>query len=60
MKKVDYEIMNYDVCYRNFGSYRWSIKCFNNEDEAINFIKEYRNKWSEYRMTKVLYAVIDF
>ena len=60
MKKVDYEIMKYSVEYRNFDSYRWRINLFDTEDEAITFIKENRRRWSEYRMVKTQYAIIDF
>lgn len=60
MKKVDYEIIGYAVEFKNLDSYRWRNNYFKAEEEAIKFIKENRNKWSDYRMTKEQYAIIDF
>ena len=60
MKKVDYEIIGYTVKFKILDNYHWRNKYFKNEEKAIKFIKENRNKWSDYRMTKEQYAVIDF
>ena len=60
MKKVDYEIIGYAVEFKHLDSYRWRNNYFKTEEEAIKFIKENRNKWSDYRMTKEQYAIIDF
>ena len=60
MKKVDYEIIGYTVKFKILDNYHWRNKYFKNEENAIKFIKENRNKWSDYRMTKEQYAVIDF
>ena len=60
MKKVDYEIIGYTVKFKILDNYHWRNNYFKNEEKAIKFIKENRNKWSDYRMTKEQYAVIDF
>ena len=57
---LDYEIIGYEVFYlRNNGCSETSAR-FGTEDEAIDFIKEYRNKWRKYRLVKTQAAIIDF
>ena len=59
-KMLDYEIKGYEVYYfRKNGCSYASVK-FDTEEEAVNFIKEERHKWTEYRLEKIQIAVIDF
>lgn len=57
---LDYEIIKYIVKYLRFTSCSESTASFYTEEEAIEFIKENRNKWKNYRLIKIESAIIDF
>lgn len=57
---LDYEIINYEVFYWRNGSCSESSTRFATEEDAIDFIKEYRGKWRKYRLVKTQVAIIDF
>lgn len=57
---LDYEIMGYTVEFYRKGGCSFVSASFGTEKEAIDFIKECRNKWKEYRLIKIQAAIIDF
>ena len=57
---LDYEIIKYSVEYLRLTSCSESTASFYTEEEAIEFIKENRNKWKNYRLIKIESAIIDF
>ena len=59
---LDYEILGYRVDYHIKGAVLWNEREFYTEEEAICFIKENRKKrqWDNYRLVKIMTAVIDF
>lgn len=57
---LDYEIIKYRVEYLRFTSCSESTVTFDTEKEAVEFIKENRNKWKNYRLIKIESAIIDF
>lgn len=57
---LDYEIIKYSVEYLRLTSCSESTTSFYTEEEAIEFIKENRNKWKNYRLIKIESAIIDF
>lgn len=57
---LDYEIIGYEVEYHRVGACSSTSVKFNTEEEAIDFIKECRNRWDEYRLIKTQTAVIEF
>ncbi len=57
---LDYEIEKYTVEYHRKNAVGWSTTSFGTEKEAIDFIKESRSRWSEYKLTKISNAIIDF
>ena len=57
---LDYEIIKYIVKYLRLTSCSESTTSFYTEEEAIEFIKENRNKWKNYKLIKIESAIIDF
>lgn len=57
---LDYEIIEYEVFYWRNNSCSETSTRFGTEEEAIDFIKECRNKWRKYRLVKTQVAIIDF
>ncbi len=56
---LDYEVYYYNVQW-------WADDCFiselhfDTEENAVEFIKTNRDKWSDYRLLKIQKAIIDF
>ena len=50
---LDYEIIKYSLEYLRLTSCSESTASFYTEEEAIEFIKENRNKWKNYRLIKI-------
>ena len=57
---LDYEIIDYEVLYLRKESCSDARVRFETEEEAINFIKENRNKWCKYKLVKTEVGIIDF
>ena len=57
---LDYEIKGYTVEYYHKNSVGWSTSSFGTEEEAIEFIKQSRSRWYEYRLIQKRYAIIYF
>lgn len=57
---LDYEIQGYLVYFCINGAVCEFNRGFGTEEEAINFIKENRHKWTEYRIEQTRVAIIDF
>ena len=57
---LDYEIEKYTVEYLRKNGISSSTTSFYTEEEAIEFIKESRSRWTEYKLTKISHAIIDF
>ena len=57
---LDYEIEKYTVEFLEKNSCGWSTASFGTEEAAIEFIKDSRSRWSEYRLIKISHAVGDF
>lgn len=59
---LDYEISGYIVHYRRdyFGRLKRCSREFVTEEEAVEFVKEHRSNWEEYRIEQRRSAVIDF
>lgn len=57
---LDYEGIYYTVDYWEEACVLYKTRQFDTEEDCIEFIKNNRNKWKEYRLIKHTYAVIDF
>ena len=57
---LDYEILNYKVEYHIIGAACIFEREFDAEDKAIDFIRENRYKWDDYKLTQTRSAIIDF
>lgn len=57
---LDYEIEKYTVEYLRKNGIASCTTSFGTEEEAIEFIKESRSRWSEYKLIKISTAIIDF
>lgn len=57
---LDYEIEKYVVEYLRKNGVGTVTSSFGTEEEAIEFIKDNRSRWSEYRLIKISHAVGDF
>ena len=57
---MDYEIQCYEVEYFRKNNCGRCTVSFSTEEEAIDFIKESRNGWYEYKLIKIQTAIIDF
>ena len=59
---LDYEIVCYVVRYRRyaFGRLKMCSRSFDTEDDAVNFVKEFRANWEEYSIEQRRAAIIDF
>lgn len=57
---LDYEGIKYRVEYSVRNSICGNEKVYDTEDEAIEFIKDNRDFWSDYYLRKETYAIIDF
>ena len=59
---LDYEIAGYIVHWRKvyYGKLVRRCKEFGTEEEAVDFVKENRSTWVEYRIEQRRYGVIDF
>jgi hypothetical protein len=59
---LDYEISYYKVLYRRwaFGKLKRCSRSFDTEEDAVEFVKEHRTEWQEYRIEQVRSAIIDF
>ena len=60
---LDYEITGYVVSWRRYFLDNKIIKRsrkFDTEEEAIEFVKEYRAEWLEYWVEQRRVAIIDF
>lgn len=59
---LDYEISGYIVWYRRwaFGKLKRFCREFDTEEQAVDFVKEHRTDWVEYRIEQRRTAIIDF
>lgn len=57
---LDYEITCYTVEYHRIGAVCPFDHVFGTEEAAIQFIKDNREDWDDYRLTKTATAIIDF
>lgn len=57
---LDYEGIQYKIEYVDFWNDRKHTKTVDTEEEAIEFIKDNRDGWKNYRLLKTTYAIIDF
>ena len=59
---LDYEISGYRVYWKRpyLGKIVRRSREFGSEDEAIEFVKEHRSVWLEYRIEQHRNAIIDF
>ena len=59
---LDYEITGYVVNWRRYfcDKIKKFSRKFETEEEAVEFIKEYRANWLEYWMEQRRVAIIDF
>lgn len=57
---IDYEIKEYEVEFLRKNYCSSSTVKFNTEEEAIEFIKENRWRWTNYKLIKIQTAIIDF
>ena len=59
---LDYEITGYVVIWRRYfiDNIKKFSRKFYTEEEAVEFIKEHRANWIEYRMEQLRTAIIDF
>ena len=59
---LDYTIDKYIVEYLSKHSAGYTEVSFGTEEDAIEFIKDCRDRrgWTEYKLTKISNAIIDF
>ena len=59
---LDYEISGYIVYWRRLFAGKIVRRCreFDTEEEAVNFVKDCRIDWVEYRIEQRRTAIIDF
>ena len=59
---MDYEIYYYRVEYKKlyFGRIRRGSTSFHTEEEALNWIIEYKENWIDYRLIQLRVAILDF
>ena len=59
---LDYEIMEYVVVWRIYGINKIQkfTRKFDTEEESIEFVKEHRANWLEFRIEQRRVAIIDF
>lgn len=58
---LDYEIVSYTVETLPIkNACGWQSQKFGTEEAAVEYIKEERHKWKDYKLIKTQVAVIDF
>lgn len=57
---LDYTVDRYVVEFLRKGDAGHSSVCFCEEEQAVQYIKDSRRRWVEYRLIKISNAVIDF
>lgn len=55
---LDYEVYYYNVQWWEDDAF--AELHFDTEENAVEFIKANRNKWSDYRLLRIQTAIIDF